>query len=68
MRALLDMNVLIALLDSDHLHHTRAMAWPPENNSVGLGVAPADRERLYPDHVTTRPPECTAGRSPSSPT
>jgi predicted nucleic acid-binding protein len=33
MRALLDMNVLIALLDSDHLHHTRAMAWLPENNS-----------------------------------
>ncbi len=26
-RALLDVNVLIALLDADHIHHPRAMAW-----------------------------------------
>ena len=27
MRALLDVNVLIALLDSDHVHHARARDW-----------------------------------------
>jgi len=27
MRALLDINVLIALLDADHIHHHRARAW-----------------------------------------
>lgn len=27
MRALLDVNVLIALLDGDHLHHARAREW-----------------------------------------
>lgn len=27
MRALLDVNVLIAVHDADHIHHTRALAW-----------------------------------------
>ena len=27
MRALLDVNVLIALLDAGHVHHTRASQW-----------------------------------------
>jgi len=27
MRALLDVNVLLALLDSDHVDHARARAW-----------------------------------------
>jgi uncharacterized protein len=30
-RALLDVNVLIALLDADHIHHARASAWLGEN-------------------------------------
>ena len=34
-RALLDVNVLIALLDADHLHHTRAAAWLAENIKSG---------------------------------
>jgi toxin-antitoxin system PIN domain toxin len=34
-RALLDVNVLIALLDADHLHHTRASAWLSENIAAG---------------------------------
>lgn len=34
-RALLDVNVLIALLDSDHLHHARATAWLVENIATG---------------------------------
>jgi len=40
MRALLDVNVLIALLDSDHLHHTRAMAWLEENILSGWASCP----------------------------
>jgi len=33
--ALLDVNVLIALLDADHLHHQRAAAWLAENIKSG---------------------------------
>jgi toxin-antitoxin system PIN domain toxin len=40
MRALLDVNVLIALLDSDHLHHARAMAWLGENIRGGWASCP----------------------------
>lgn len=35
MRALLDVNVLIALLDADHLHHQRASTWLAENLEAG---------------------------------
>jgi len=31
MRALLDVNMLLALLDAGHLHHARAKAWLTEN-------------------------------------
>lgn len=34
-RALLDVNVLIALLDADHLHHQRATAWLAANIAAG---------------------------------
>jgi toxin-antitoxin system PIN domain toxin len=34
-RALLDVNVLIALLDADHLHHRRATQWLSENIAFG---------------------------------
>ena len=34
-RALLDVNVLIALLDADHLHHARAAQWLAENIAAG---------------------------------
>jgi hypothetical protein len=63
MRALLDVNVLIALLDSDHLHHTQSHGLAAGEYSIGLGFVPADRERLYPDHVATRlpPTHCRAG-------
>ena len=36
-RALLDVNVLIALLDADHLHHRRASQWLTEH--IGAGWA-----------------------------
>ena len=34
-RALLDVNVLIALFDADHLHHARATAWLAANITAG---------------------------------
>lgn len=35
MRALLDVNILLALLDSDHIDHERAMSWLEENIDQG---------------------------------
>lgn len=40
MRALLDVNVLIALLDSDHLHHAAAAAWLTQNIGHGWASCP----------------------------
>lgn len=40
MRALFDVNVLIALLDSDHVHHSRAKAWLKENIRHGWASCP----------------------------
>ena len=37
MRTLLDVNVLIALLDADHIHHARASTWLEAN--IGSGWA-----------------------------
>jgi uncharacterized protein len=35
MRALLDVNVLLALLDQDHVHHERAREWLKAEQTVG---------------------------------
>lgn len=40
MRALLDINVLIALLDSDHSLHDRAIAWFAEHGDQGWASCP----------------------------
>ncbi|MEK8088668.1 TA system VapC family ribonuclease toxin [Thermithiobacillus plumbiphilus] len=40
MRALLDVNVLIALLDAGHLYHRRAMAWLEEEIHHGWASCP----------------------------
>ena len=40
MRALLDVNVLIALLDSDHVHHAAAHAWLSANVEYGWASCP----------------------------
>lgn len=40
MRALLDINVLIALLDSDHSLHDRATAWFAEHGDQGWASCP----------------------------
>ncbi len=40
MRALLDVNVLIALLDAAHVHHTAAIAWLGKNITKGWASCP----------------------------
>ena len=40
MRALLDVNVLIALLDAEHLHHEAARAWLRSNIRHGWATCP----------------------------
>ena len=40
MRSLLDANVLIALLDSDHIGHRQACAWLGENAAAGWASCP----------------------------
>lgn len=40
MRALLDVNVLIALLDANHLHHQRAMHWLHQHIQHGWASCP----------------------------
>ncbi len=40
MRALLDVNVLIALFDADHQHHERAHQWFEENMRHGWASCP----------------------------
>ena len=40
MRALLDINVIIALLDPDHTFHDRAHAWWAQNQSEGWASCP----------------------------
>jgi uncharacterized protein len=56
MRALLDVNVLIALLDSDHVHHATAHAWLARNIASGWASCPLTQngcirimsQRAYP--------------------
>ena len=40
MRALLDVNVLLALFDSEHAHHARARAWWVQNRDQGWASCP----------------------------
>ncbi|MBX3590116.1 MAG: PIN domain-containing protein [Burkholderiaceae bacterium] len=40
MRALLDVNVLIALLDQGHVHHAAARAWLSEHIALGWASCP----------------------------
>ena len=39
-RALLDINVLIALLDEDHVHHDRARRWMETRSAAGWASCP----------------------------
>jgi uncharacterized protein len=40
MRALLDINILLALMDQAHVHHTRARAWFEEQVEAGWASCP----------------------------
>ncbi len=40
MRALFDVNVLVAILDEDHIHHWAAHAWWEANQSTGWATCP----------------------------
>ena len=73
MRALLDVNVLIALLDAEHLHHEAARAWLRSNIEQGWATCPITQngclrimaQPAYPDplpvaQVAERLAEATA--------
>ena len=67
MRALLDVNVLIALLDANHLHHGRATAWLSENLSFGWASCPVTqsgciRIMSQPSYPNPRPVALVADR------
>lgn len=67
MRALLDVNVLIALLDSGHLHHGRAVAWLTENIGAGWASCPLTqngciRIMSQPGYPNSVPPAAIAER------
>lgn len=67
MRSLLDINVLIALLDAQHIHHERAHAWLAEHIGDGWASCPLTQngfirivsQPAYPAPVT---PHEAAGR------
>lgn len=62
MRALLDVNVLIALLDADHLNHDIAWRWLRENIEYGWATCPITEngclrimsQPAYPNHLPMR--------------
>lgn len=67
MRALLDVNVLIALLDSDHLHHVRALDWLKANIDSGWASCPLTqngcvRIMSQPGYPNALPPAAVAAR------
>lgn len=67
MRGLLDVNVLIALLDSNHVHHRTAGAWLDANLKVGWASCPITqngcvRVMSQPGYPNALPPAEVAGR------
>jgi len=67
MRALLDVNVLIALLDAAHLHHTKARAWLEDNIELGWASSPLTQNGCIrilsqPTYAGSQPPAAIAAR------
>jgi len=67
MRALFDVNVLIALFDSDHSSHQRACAWFAEHGALGWATCPITengclRVMASPSYANARPIAETANR------
>lgn len=61
MRALFDVNVLLALMDEDHLHHARALSWWAENSKHGWASCPLTqngfvRVSSQPNYPNRQPP------------
>jgi hypothetical protein len=49
-RVLRDINVLVALLDSDHVDHSLAHDWLDDEIDAGWAWCAINRERLRTDH------------------
>ena len=67
MRALLDVNVLIALLDEAHIHHVQAMSWLERNIQHGWASCPITqngciRIMSQPNYPGALPAAAVAGR------
>lgn len=62
MRALLDVNVLVALLDSEHAMYSRAVAWYSEHAALGWASCPITQngcvrvmsQPTYPQRVSVK--------------
>lgn len=66
-RALLDVNVLVALLDAGHLHHVPAMRWLAAHARSGWASCPATQNGCLrilslPDYPNRQPPALVAER------
>jgi len=64
MRALLDVNVLVALLDADHVHHLAAREWLAREGHAGWASCPITQNgclRRTAGHV--RSIDCRRGRN-----
>lgn len=67
MRALLDVNVLVALLDAGHLHHRAATAWLDEHRREGWASCPLTQNGCIrivslPGYPNTQAPGAVATR------
>jgi toxin-antitoxin system PIN domain toxin len=67
MRALLDVNVLIALLDAAHVHHRQARAWLEDNIAQGWASCPITQNGCIrilsqPAYPGAQPPAVIATR------
>lgn len=67
MRALLDVNVLVALLDASHLHHGDAIRWLAAHTRQGWASCPLTqngcvRVLSQPSYPRRQPPAIVAGR------
>jgi toxin-antitoxin system PIN domain toxin len=66
-RALLDVNVLVALLDAGHLHHAQAMDWLAAQQTQGWASCPLTQNGClrilsWPTYPNPQPPGVVAER------
>ena len=63
MRALLDINVLLALFDADHVDHTRTREWLEDRDRPRLGLLRDHPERVRTGHQPAPLSEPDSGRA-----